>query len=151
MVLQRAIINGFLIYFGIALYFLIIEYLGFADEFYMRIVNLFIVTYGVNRTIEKNCKEGITGYKKNLFSGIITSIIGCALSVLSLFFYILYKGGNEYLQTLSKGFLVKKENVNVLYYCGGLFFECVASSILITFVLMLIWKKKFGKLKKKSK
>lgn len=150
MVLQRAFINGFLIYFGIALYFLIIEYLGFADEFFMRIVNLFIVTYGVNRTIEKNYKDGIVRYNKNLFSGIITSFTGCALSVISLFFYILYKGGNEYLQTLSRGFLVKKENLNVFYYCGGLFFECIASSTLITFLLMLIWKKKFQKVKNKN-
>lgn len=142
MTLQRAIINGFLIYFGIAIYFLIIEYLGLADEFYLRIVNLFIVTYGVNRTIEKNNEAGILGYNKNLFAGIFTSVIGAILGVVSLFFYILYKGGNEYIQTLSNAFLIEKDGLNALNYCIGLLFECIASSIIITFVLMQIWKNK---------
>lgn len=142
MKLKRELINGFIIFIGIALYFLIIEYLGLADEFYLRILNLAIVAFGINLTIKQNYEDGVRGYFRNLISGIITSIIGAILSVGSLLFYIQYKGGDEYLQTLSKGFLFGGGDLNISYYCIGLLFESVASSIIISFVLMQFWKNK---------
>lgn len=142
MKLKRELINGFIIFIGIALYFLIIEYLGLADEFYLRILNLAIVAFGINLTIEQNYEDGVRGYFRNLTSGIITSMIGAILSVGSLLFYIQYKGGDEYLQTLSKGFLFGGGDLNISYYCIGLLFESVASSIIISFVLMQFWKNK---------
>ncbi len=142
MKLKRELINGFIIYIGIALYFLLIEYLGLADEFYLRILNLFIVAFGINLTIKQNYNDGIHGYFRNLVSGFVTSMIGAILSVGSLLFYIQYKGGDEYLQTLSKGFLFGGGDLNISYYCIGLLFESVASSAIIAFVLMQFWKNK---------
>ncbi len=142
MKLKRELINGFIIYIGIAIYFLLIEYLGLADEFYLRILNLFIVGFGINLTIKQNYNDGIYGYFRNLISGFITSMIGAFLSVGSLLFYIQYKGGDEYLQTLSKGFLFGGGDLNISYYCIGLLFESVASSAIIAFVLMQFWKNK---------
>jgi hypothetical protein len=142
MKLKRELINGFIIYIGIGIYFLIIEYLGLADEFFLRILNLFIVGFGINLTLKQNAYSGVRGYFTNLISGIITSMIGALLSVGSLLFYINYKGGDEYLQTLSKGFLFGGGGVNISYYCIGLLFESIASSAIITFVLMQYWKNK---------
>jgi hypothetical protein len=142
MKLKRELINGFIIYIGIGIYFLIIEYLGLADEFFLRILNLFIVGFGINLTLKQNANVGVRGYFTNLISGIITSMFGAVLSVGSLLFYISYKGGDEYLQTLSKGFLFGGGDVNISYYCIGLLFESVASSVIITFVLMQYWKNK---------
>ncbi len=140
MKLKRELINGFIIFLGIAGYFLIIEYVGLADEFYLRIFNILIVAFGVNLTIKQNNREGIRGYFTNLKSGIITSMIGALLSVGSLLFYIQSKGGEEYLQKLSKGFLFGGGDLNVSYYCIGLLFESIASSVIVTFVLMQFWK-----------
>lgn len=142
MKLKRELINGFIIFLGIGIYFLIIEYLGLADEFYLRILNVFIIAFGINLTIKQNNEDGIRGYFTNLVSGIITSMIGAVLSVGSLLFYIQYRGGEEYLQKLSKGFLFGGGDLNVSYYCIGLLFESIASSIIITFVLMQLWKNK---------
>ncbi|CAM4089772.1 hypothetical protein FLAN108750_09720 [Flavobacterium antarcticum] len=142
MKLKRELINGFIIYLGIAIYFLVIEYSGLADEFYLRILNIVIIGFGINLTIKQNHQDGITGYFTNLISGIITSMVGAILSVGSLLFYIQYKGGEEYLAKLSKGFLFGGGDLNISYYCIGLLFESMASSIIITFILMQLWKNK---------
>lgn len=140
MKLKRELINGFIIFIGIAIYFLVIEYLGLADQFYLRILNIVIIAFGINLTIKQNNSDGIRGYFPNLISGIITSMVGALLSVGSLLFYIKFKGGEEYLQKLSKGFLFGGGDLNLSYYCIGLLFESIASSIIITFVLMQFWK-----------
>jgi hypothetical protein len=142
MKLSRVLINGFIIYIGISIYFLIIEYLGLADAFLLRILNLGIVAFGINLTLKQNSNEGIRGYFENLIAGILTSMVGAILSVGSLLFYIQYQGGDSYLQTLSKGFLFGGSDLNISYYCIGLLFESVASSIILAFVLMQYWKNK---------
>lgn len=139
---KRELLNGFIIFLGIGIYFFIIDLAGLADEFYLRIFNLFIVAFGVNLTLKQNNREGIRGYFKNLTSGIVTSMIGAILSVGSLYFYIEYRGGEEYLQSLSEGFLFGGGDLNSAYYTVGLLFESIASSVIISFVLMQYWKNK---------
>jgi hypothetical protein len=145
---KRVLINGFIIFVGIASYFLLIEYLGLADKFYLRILNLFIVGFGINLTLKQNAVEGIRGYFANLISGIATSMVGAIIGVTGLLFYIKYQGGDEYLQTLSKGFLFGGGDLNISYYCIGLLFESIASSIIISFVLMQFWKNKVENINK---
>jgi hypothetical protein len=140
MKLKRELINGFIIYIGIAIYFLIIEYSGLADVFFLRMLNLFIVAFGINLTLKQNAQDGIPGYFTNIISGITTSLIGAVFSVASLLTYIEYRGGTDYLETLSQGVLFGGGEVNIAYYCIGLLFEAVASSVIITFVLMQFWK-----------
>lgn len=142
MKLSREFANGFIIFLGIGIYFLILEYLGMADVFYLRVLNLFIVAFGINRTIQMNYKDGIRGYNRHLISAIITSMIGAVLSISSLLAYIQYRGGEVYLQKLSKGFLFGGGDLNIHYYCIGLLFESIASSIIISFCLMQYWKDK---------
>ncbi|MFY0483111.1 hypothetical protein ACI6PS_10925 [Flavobacterium sp. PLA-1-15] len=142
MKLSREFTNGFIIFVGIGIYFLILEYLGLANEFYLRVLNLFIVAFGVNRTIQMNVRDGIRGYNRNLLSAIATSMIGAILSIASLLGYIYYRGGEAYLETLSKGFLFGGGDPNIYYYCIGLLFESIASSIIISFCLMQYWKDK---------
>ena len=102
MKLSREFANGFIIFLGIGIYFLILEYLGLADEFYLRALNLFIVAFGVNRTIQMNYRDGVRGYNRNLVAAIVTSMIGAILSIATLLTYIYYRGGETYLETLSK-------------------------------------------------
>ncbi|WP_026977479.1 hypothetical protein [Flavobacterium tegetincola] len=142
MKLKRELINGFIIYVGIAIYFLIIEFSGLADVFILRMLNLFIVAFGINLTLKQNAKDGIPGYFTNLISGIVTSLFGAILSIVSLLLYIDYRGGNAYLETLSQGVLFGGGEINIVYYCIGLLFEAVASSAIIAFVLMQFWKNK---------
>ena len=54
MKLKRELINGFIIFIGIAIYFFIIEFLGLSNQFYLRIFNILIVAFGINLTIKQN-------------------------------------------------------------------------------------------------
>ncbi|WP_339838973.1 hypothetical protein [uncultured Flavobacterium sp.] len=44
--------NGILIFLGIGLFFLLLDLFGFADKNYLRILNAFIVLYGINETLK---------------------------------------------------------------------------------------------------
>lgn len=63
MKLPKEIVNGFIIFLAIGIYFLLMQALNLSHLFYLRFLNVIFVFYGVNRTIQMNLSEG----KKNLF------------------------------------------------------------------------------------
>jgi len=140
MKLQKELVNGFLIFLGIGIYFLAMEALGLSDIYYLRILNIFIVLYIVNRTIKTNIQEGKTHYLKNMISGGLTSLIGVILSVIGLRIYIEIRGGDEYIKNFSDVFLFGN-NPTANEYCIGLLFEGTASAVIATFILMQYWKR----------
>lgn len=148
MKLSRPFANGFIIFLGIGIYFLIMDFLGLSHHFYLRALNLFIVIYGVNRTISQNNADGVRGYNTNLLAAIVTSMIGALLSVASLLAYIYFRGGEAYLKTLSEGFLFGGGEISIYQYCIGLLFESVATSLIVSFCLMQFWKSKVEKIDK---
>lgn len=127
--------NGFLIFLGIGLFFLLMDLLGLANKNYLRSLNAFIVLYGINKTIKDNYLKGKTDHFKNFFSGFVTGVLGVFLGIIGLIFFIYLKGGEVYLNTLSDTFFFVGK-VSIIQYCGVLFFEGVASSLIGTFVLM---------------
>lgn len=138
--ISREIYNGVMIFIGIGIYFLTMELLGLSDVFLLRLLNIFIVVYFVNKTIKSNYTEGKTAYLDNIISGSLTSLTGVALSVAALLAYISMKGGDAYLAKLSQNFLFGGGQPSMYQYCIGLLFEGIASSIIITFTLMQYWK-----------
>lgn len=138
----REFINGVIIFAGIGAYFLILEVAGLSDQVYLRIFNLLIVAYGVNRTISGNYADGVRGYNTNLLSAIITSMIGAFLSIGSLLAYIQYKGGEPYLKNLADNFIFGGGELTVNHYAIGLLFESTAASLIVSFCLMQYWKDK---------
>jgi len=139
---SRELINGFIIFVGIGLYFLLIQLLGWSDVFILRIFNIVFVIFGVNRTLQQNHADGIRGYNTNLISAILTSMIGAALSVSALLAFIEFKGGEEYLKNLSDSFIFGGGELTIQQYCIGLLFESVAASLMASFCLMQYWKNK---------
>ncbi|MFM2368372.1 MAG: hypothetical protein RL619_672 [Bacteroidota bacterium] len=138
MKLPKELLNGGIIFAGIALYFLLINALGYADLFYLRIVNVFFVFYGVNKTIEMNIAEGKKTFISNALSAMITSLIGVFLSIIGLVIYSYMQGGDSYVKSLSKTFLFGG-NPSVNTYSICLLFEGIASSVIVTMLLMLYW------------
>lgn len=138
----RELINGFIIFLGIGLYFVVIELLGLSDVFILRILNAVFVVYGVNRTIQGNFKDGVRGYNRNLLSAIITSMIGAVLSIASLLIYIEARGGKPYLKQLSEHYLFGGGDLSIQQYCIGLLLEASAASLIVSFCLMQYWKDK---------
>jgi hypothetical protein len=138
--ISKELNNGILIFIGIGVYFLLMELLGLSDIFLLRVLNIFIVVYFINRVIKSNYNEGKTEYLPNLISGALTSLIGVFLSVAGLLTYINIRGGNTYLEKLSENFLFGGGEPSMYQYCVGLLFEGIASSFIITFTLMQYWK-----------
>ena len=140
---QRELTNGFIIFIGIGLYFGIMELLGLSEVYILRILNIFIVGYGVNRTIKSNIHDGVRGYFTNFISAFITSMIGSALSIAGLLGYIKIRGGKEFLEGLPEAFLIGGGDVNIYTYVIALFvLESTAASLITAFVLMQYWKDK---------
>ncbi|MBD3581804.1 hypothetical protein [Flavobacterium selenitireducens] len=139
---SRELTNGFLIFIGIGIYFIILELLGVSDVFFLRILNILFVVFGVNRTIRANYKDGIRGYNTNLVSAIITSMIGAVLSIASLLTYIYIQGGEPYLKNLAENFIFGGGDLTIQQYCIGLLFESTAASLIVSFCLMQYWKDK---------
>ena len=140
MSIPKELNNGILIFVVIGIYFFTMELLGLSHLFFLRMLNIFIVIYFLNKTIKSNYSEGKTDYLENLISGTLTALTGVVLSVAGLLIYISMKGGDAYLAKLSQNFLFGGGTPSMNQYCIGLFFEGIASSIIITFTLMQYWK-----------
>jgi len=138
---SREFRNGTIIFVGIGVYFLIMELLGLSNIFYLRFLNIFIVLYGINRTIKANIYDGQNDYLFNLTSGAMAAFVGVILSVIGLNIYIHLKGGADYIKTLSEAFLFGG-SPSIYQYCAGLLFEGLASSVIGAFALMQYWKGK---------
>lgn len=143
MKLPKELLNGILIFVGIAIYFFIMEFFGLSNILFLRAFNAAFVFFGVARTIKSNIKERKTGYVSNLLSAGITAIIGVLLSVAGLLTYIYVRGGNAYIDNLSEEFLFGGEPT-ANEYCIGVLFEGIASSVIMVFVAMQFWRKDFA-------
>lgn len=139
MKLSKEFYNGFIIFIGIGLFFLLMEVLGLSKLFYLRLFNIIFVFYGTNKTLKTNIAEGKTVLVTNAVSAMITSLIGVFLSIIGLIIYSYMKGGDSYVQSsLSKTFLFGG-NPSVDAYSISLLFEGIASSLIVTFLLILYW------------
>ena len=138
MKLPKELLNGILIFIGIALYFLLMTILGYENVTFLRIFNIIFVFYGVNRTIQMNLAEGKKVFVTNAVSAMMTSLVGVLLSIIGLLIYSNMKGGDSYVQSLSETFLFGG-NPTVNTYCISLLFEGIASTIIVTLLLMLYW------------
>ncbi len=127
--------NAFLIFLGIGLFFLLMDFLGLASKNYLRSLNAFIVLYGMHKTIKFNYDKGKMDYFENLFSGFVTGVLGVFLGIVGLIVFIYLKGGESYLTTLSDTFFFVGK-ISIIQYCGVLLFEGVASSLIGAFVMM---------------
>jgi hypothetical protein len=139
---KREIINGIIIFLGIGIYFLILDLSGLSDEFYLRLVNIFIVAYGVNRTIKGNHADGVRGYFTHFVAAFATSTIGAVLSIVALCVYIQANGGIEYMKNLADTYFLGGGEINPFQYCLILLLESSAGSLAVCFCLMQYWKDK---------
>jgi len=143
MKLRKEIINGVIIFIAISIYFLLMELLGLTHLFYLRFLNILFVFYGVNRTIKQNLEEGNKQFVSNAVSAMFTSVIGVVLSIIALVIYSYLQGGDAFVQSLSETFLFGG-NPSIDAYSISLLFEGVASSVIVTLLLMLYWNNRFS-------
>ena len=135
MKLSKEIINGIIIAAGITVLFLIINLLGLEKVGYLRVLNGFVVLYGIYRTQKMNANQGIYSIGDNLISMIKTGVVGVVFSTIGLAIYATINGGRSYLETVSYGYLFGK-NPSVNEYCFGILIEGIASVIVISLILL---------------
>jgi uncharacterized membrane protein YobD (UPF0266 family) len=111
---------------------------GLSDVFYLRLFNTLFVLYGVNRTIMMNIHDGEVLLANNAKSAMKTSLIGVFLSIIGLIIFSYLQGGDQYVQSLSKTFLFGG-NPSVMTYSICLLFEGIASTVVVTMLLLLYW------------
>lgn len=143
MKLPKELVNGFIIFIGISLYFLLMELLGLADMYFLRLFNILFVFYGTNKTLRSNFAEGKTILVSNAVSALFTSLSGVFLSIAGLTIYSYIKGGDIYIESLSKTFLFGGEP-SVMTYSISLLFEGIVSAVIVTFMLMLYWDTRYS-------
>jgi hypothetical protein len=132
---------GILIFLGIGIYFLLMEVLGLSQLYFLRILNVFIVIYGLNLAIKTNLKNGKVGYLPNLTSSALTGFIGIGLGIIGLVAYLKIRGGEQYMNQLSEAFLFGGEP-SIAEYSFGLFIEGIASVLIVAFINMQYWRTK---------
>jgi len=142
MKIPKEILNGFYIFLGIAVFFLLLEVLNLAHLFYLRLLNVLFIFYGVNRSLKMNLAEGKNTFVPNAISAMVTSFTGVVISVLALLIYSYARGGDAYVKTLSAAFMFGGEP-SVPTYTLCLLFEGTASCIIVTLMLMLYWNNKY--------
>ena len=142
MKLSKEFYNGALIFAGIGIYFLLMDVLGLAHLFYLRFLNVIFVFYGVNKTVRMNLAEGKNDFISNATSVLTTSLVGVVLSVLGLVIYSYSKGGDAYVQSLSETFLFGG-NPSVMTYSICLLFEGIASSVIVSLLVLLYWNNRY--------
>ncbi len=142
MKIPKELVNGLIIVLGIGLYFLVMELLGLADIYLLRVFNVLFIFYGTNRTLKSNFIEGKKTLGTNGMSALLTAIIGVFLSVIALISYSYFKGGAEYIATLSKTFLFGGDP-SIMTYSISLLFEGFSSAVIVTFILMLLWDTRY--------
>jgi hypothetical protein len=143
MKLPKELVNGFIIFIGIGLYFLIMELLGLADMYFLRLFNVLFVFYGTYKTLNSNFAEGKKILVSNAVSALLTSLTGIFLSIIGLIIYSYIKGGDAYVGSLSKTFLFGGEP-SVMTYSISLLFEGIVSAVIVTFMLMLYWDTRYA-------
>ncbi|MFT7396502.1 MAG: hypothetical protein ACI96G_001258 [Flavobacterium sp.] len=142
MKLPKELYNGIIIWIGISIYFLSMQALDLADLFYLRALNILFIYYGANRMLRSNYKEGKTELPTNAISALITALIGVFISIAGLVSYSYIQGGDKYIESLSASFLFGGDPT-VVTYGVSLLFEGIVSAVIVTYTLMLFWKKRY--------
>lgn len=150
MKLPKELINGIIIFIGIGLFFLLIESVGLKENYLLRFFNVLFIFYGTQRTLQSNFAEGKRLLSSNAVSALFTSLSGVFMSVVGLIVYSYVRGGDSYVESLSKTFLYGG-TPSVMIYSVSLLLEGTVSAVLITFMLMLYWDTRYKSDKHGSK
>ena len=141
MKISKEITNGFFMFLGIGTYFLIMEVLGLSNNYILRIFNVLIVIYFLNKTIKFNIENGKKGYLVNMMSAALTGVVGIVLGIIGLALYIQFRGIENTVARLSKEFLFGG-NPTLGEYCISLLFEGLASVLMVVFINVQYWQTK---------
>jgi|SRR5690554_4240924 len=134
--LQRshAIRNGVILFIILGLYFLILDFLGLADNIFLRLLNYVFIIGILNSTL-KNAVSNGENYLRKLFIGIATVFTGLGLGAIGLLIYlsVLEPPIENYVDSI----------IAANSYAGlsfALFIQSLTSSIILVFIMLQFYK-----------
>lgn len=134
--------NGIKAFYAIGIYFLLIEIVGLTHTTFLRMLNIFIAGYYVNKSISERMKKG-SNFISLAGSAFSTNLIAVILSTFALSAYIFFFQGVEHISTLSQPLLALGYfKLSLSQFSFAIFAEGFASGIILTFSIMQYWKNK---------
>ena len=131
--------NAVLITLLIGGFFLLSKLLGYADNGFLRFLNLVFVLIGIQRAIKTNIYTNkITKYSANLGIGIQTAALAVALSIVGVVVYI-EAINPDFLDTMQQSFLIGGD-ISTPELILTLVIEGFASTIIGSFMVMQFYK-----------
>lgn len=130
--------NGFLIFFGYCHLFFVHELSWPVGCFLLAFIQHAFCIVWRESNIMMNIHDGEVFLVNNAKSAMKTSLIGVFLSIIGLIIFSYLQGGDQYVQSLSKTFLFGG-NLSVMTYSICLLFEGIASTAVVTMLLLLYW------------
>lgn len=123
-------------------YFFLMKIFGLEKNFYLRILNFFIVGGGIfflyrNSLIKDN--EERAGYIQSLMAGAMLTIISVAVFIVFLGLYIRFLDPG-FLQALGSSGLWSTSGVSTTQVVLGILIEGLSSGFIISFILMQYFK-----------
>ncbi|MGB2128735.1 MAG: hypothetical protein ACPHXR_04570 [Flavicella sp.] len=132
--------QALVIYFGIVIYFFLMQLLGLETITELRALNFLFVAYGVNAAIKKNVIENADSYYfTNLYIGFSTAFFAVLAVAFSLILYITFI--NVELITLMESSSVWGNDLTLGMVIFAILIEGLASSAICSFIVMQYWKK----------
>jgi len=130
---------GLQMFFAVVAYFLLMKLFELEQITELRFFNIIIVGYFSIKLARLNSwnKNGIE-YLAGLASIFVANILNVALSVLALFFYMLFIDIN-FFESFSNGFLFGNAST-ITQICLGILIEGFAGSAILSFAIMQYWK-----------
>lgn len=125
-------------FFGYCHLFLFMNLVGLSDVFYLRLFNTLLYCMAWIEPLWWTFTMGEVFLVNNAKSAMKTSLIGVFLSIIGLIIFSYLQGGDQYVQSLSKTFLFGG-NPSVMTYSICLLFEGIASTVVVTMLLLLYW------------
>lgn len=132
--------NGLKAFIALGLYFLVLDSLGLAQSAFLRIFNIVIILYFINKSIKYRIEEG-RNFLSLFVSAFFTNLIAVIFSTISLALYISFFRGADHMSTLAQPMLsIGYSNLSVSQFSFAIFAEGFASGVVLSFGLMQFWK-----------
>lgn len=136
---ENTIRIGLQMFAAVVAYFLLMKLFEFEKITELRFFNILIVAYFTNKLARLNTwNKGGIGYLSGLGSLFVANILNVVLSVIALFFYMLFVDSN-FIFHFTNGFLLGQPST-ITQVCLGILMEGFAASAIMSFATMQYWK-----------
>jgi hypothetical protein len=148
---QNTLRYAFYSFLGIASFFLLMKLFGLENVAGLRVFNLVIVIYFMNRLARRNLQDNPNvNYVEGLGSLLLANVMTVVASVLGFIAYVRFLDP-DFLSTHKAALFWLSNDMTLWRTVVSLFMEGMAGAIIISFTLMQYWKDQRNTIKTKNR